>query len=215
VGPRYLRRHTREREPCSQNVSSDRDALPLDLASQTGTFRRPAYTLPHNLLLQTTGGFFVADIDRTAFLTALATLALLPSAARAADAKRSFRCTARLDRLRDKKTIHQVDVVVEDGKSVSFLDGTWNYNPMPRTPIGLYVTFTVKDGAKIHVKADAEYGAAGGDAAGSGTRVVVSDSKTQVDDDFDPGQPVAYPWTIQGEAHTLVITVQPAEPPSK
>jgi hypothetical protein len=161
------------------------------------------------------GGFFVADINRTGFLAVVATLAILPSTARAADAKRSFRCTARLDRARDKKTIHVVDAVVEEGKSVSFLDGTWNYNPMPRTPIGLYVTFTVKAGAKIHLKADAEYGQAGGDAAGSGTRVVVSDSKTQVDDDFDPGQPVAYPWVIQGEPHTLVLTVQPAEPVSK
>jgi hypothetical protein len=161
------------------------------------------------------GGFLVAHVDRAAFLASLAMLAVLPSAVRAADAKRSFRCTARLDRERDRKTIHQVEVVVEDGKTVSFLDGTWNYDYMPRVPLGLYVTFAVKDGPKIHLKVDAEYGQSAGDAAGSGTRMVMTDSKTKVDDDFEPGLPVSYPWVIAGENHTLVISVQPVPPPSK
>ena len=141
-------------------------------------------------------------------------MGLMVAPASAAGPKRTFRCTVRLDRDRDKKTIRQIDAVVEDGKTVSVLDGTWNYDQIPRSPRGLYATLTVSDGAKVHLKIDAEFGQAGGEAAG-GNRVIVTDSKTSVDDDFVLGQPVAYPWVIAGESHTLVVAVDVAPPATK
>jgi len=152
------------------------------------------------------------DIDRSTFVAGAMTFVLVPVAARADGAKRAFRCKARLDSVRDKKTVRQAEVVVPDGKSVDFLDGVWNYDRMPRTPRGLYAVFSVKDAAKIHLKADFEYGRSGREAAGANNVGVLTDSKITVEDDFEPGVAVAYPWTIAGEDYMIVVSVEPVTP---
>jgi hypothetical protein len=148
---------------------------------------------------------------RSTFLASIAALALAPALAAADDVKRSFRIKARLDSVKDKKTVRQIETVVADGKRGDFLDGSWNYDRIPRMPVGLYAVFTVKDGAKIHLKADFEYGASGREAAG-GNNMLVTDAKTTIEEDFTPATPVAYPWTIAGEDYLLVISVEPVVP---
>lgn len=153
-------------------------------------------------------------IARKTFVAGVAMFGLAPSLARAEDEPRAFRCKARLDRNRDKKTIRQVEVVVPDGKTASALDGSWAYDRMPRTPRGLYVTFTAKRGAKIHLSGEAEYGSAENEQAG-GTRYTVTDAKLPFEEDLPPNTPIAYPWTIAGEDYTLVVSVQPVDPKEK
>lgn len=152
--------------------------------------------------------------SRTSFVAALAALVITPSQALAAGEKRTFRVKARLDRNRDKKTLHQVEITAPDGKKADALDGSWAYDRMPRTPRGLFVSCTVTDGPKIHVKLDAEYGQANNEQAG-GNNYLVSDAKTSLDDDFAPAVPVAYPWTVSGEEYTLVVSVEPVAPKEK
>ena len=150
-------------------------------------------------------------IDRATFVAGVASLVLVPGAVLAADAKRTFRCKARLDSVHDKKTVRVVEALVPDGKTVNYLDGSWDYEHMPRRPLGLLAAFSVKDGSKVHLKADFEYGNSGREAAG-GNNVQVIDSKTTVDDDFDPAVPVAYPWKIAGDDYLLVVSVEPVAP---
>jgi hypothetical protein len=153
----------------------------------------------------------VSGMNRRLFMAGVVGLTLCPFPSRAAEPKRSFRCRAKLDRVVDKKTIRQVEVVVQDGKSADVLDGSWRYDRMPRYPSGLYATFAVKDGAKIHLKGDFEYGQGGREAAG-GSTIVMTDSKTSVEDDFEPAHPVAYPWTIGGEDYLLTVSVEVVVP---
>lgn len=155
----------------------------------------------------------VAIMDRTrrAFVAGVTGLILVPAFAAAADDKRTYRVKARLDRNRDKKTIRQVELVLPPGKTGDALDGSWAYDRMPRTPRGLYVSCTVKDAGKLHLKLDAEYGQANNEQAG-GNNFAVFDSKTSLDDDFTAGTPVAFPWTIAGEDHTLIVSVDPVAP---
>lgn len=150
-------------------------------------------------------------IDRATFVAGAISVVAIATPARAADAKRTFLCKAHLDSVHDKRTVRQVEAQVTDGKSADALDGTWSYDRMPRTPRGLAATFSVKDGAKIHVKGDFEYGASAKESAG-GNNVVVTDAKTSIDDDFAPGVPVAYPWKIAGDDYLLVVSVEPVVP---
>jgi hypothetical protein len=150
-------------------------------------------------------------IGRATFIAGVITVVATSTTARAADAKRTFLCKAHLDSVHDKRTIRQLEVQVTDGKSADVLDGTWSYDRMPRSPRGLAATFSVKDGAKIHLKGDFEYGASGKESAG-GNNVLITDSKTAIEDDFAPGVPVAYPWKIAGDDYLLVVSVEPVVP---
>jgi hypothetical protein len=154
----------------------------------------------------------MSGFKRSTFLAGAAFAVLAPSVARGDDAKHAFRCKAQLDRVRDKRSIRHVEVVVAgDGKSASGIDGSWNYQHMPRAPIGMYALFSVKDGAKLHVKGDFEYGDSDREAAG-GNNMVQTNSKTAIEDDFVPGVSIAYPWTIAGEAYLLIVSVEAADP---
>ncbi len=153
----------------------------------------------------------LGDIDRAAFFVGIGAFALAPSLAFAADDKPKFRVKVRLERKRDKRILRQIETVVDEGKTVQVLDGTWNYDRMPRSPRGLLVSITAKSGTKVHLKVDAEYGQAGSEQAG-GNNLIIVDSKNEVEDDFDAGQEVAYPWTISGEDCMLYVVVTSVKP---
>ena len=151
--------------------------------------------------------FMMRSIDRAAFVAGVSSvLCAVAAPALAADAKPSFRCIAHLDRVRDKRTMRHVEVTVADGKRGDVIDGSWDYSRMPRAPLGLYAVFTASSGKKVHLKADFDYGSSGGDPAG-GNNVLITDAKTSIEDDFDLGVPVAYPWKIAGEDYLLVVSV--------
>ncbi len=152
------------------------------------------------------------SIDRAAFVAGVSSLLCAAAApALAADPKASFRCTAHLDRVRDKRTIRHVEVTVADGKRGEVIDGSWDYSRMPRAPLGLYAVFTARGGKKVHLTADFDYGQSSAEAAG-GNNVLVTDAKTSIEDDFDLGAPIAYPWKISGEDYLLVVSVDLAAP---
>ncbi len=99
----------------------------------------------------------MGHFNRARFCMTVAAAALAPAMARAADDKPRFRVKTRLERTRDKRVVRQIETVVDDGKSAQVLDGTWNYDHIPRAPRGLLLTIAAKNGPKIHLKVDAEY----------------------------------------------------------
>ncbi len=150
-------------------------------------------------------------MNRATFVAGVFGMVIVASRVRAADAQ-TFRVRIRLDSVRDKRTVRQLEAVVPDGKRVEVLDGTWDYDKVPRKPLGLFAAVTVKQGAKMHVKGDFEYGSSGRDAAGGNTVVQLVDAKTSIEDDFDAGVAIAYPWKIAGEDYMLVVSAEPVAP---
>ncbi len=142
---------------------------------------------------------------RSAFLGAIAALAIVPSVA-GADPKKHFACRARLVRVRDNITVNQVQAIVEDGGTGDAIDGTWT-NTMPRHPQGLYVKFHPKDGAQVDLAWEAEEGL---DVATGQTTGAFVDSKNSGEDPFPPNAERVYDWAISGEPYHFIVSVNPA-----
>ena len=151
----------------------------------------------------------MGDMNRNVFLSGVIAACALPSAVRAADAAgKRFHCRARLHHVLTNKTWRTIDVDVVAGKKTPSLDGVWDTTRLPRRPIGLLVTFTVRDGSPATLAFEAEYGKST-DLGNGGQSYNVTDSKMSGEDEFPPGAERAYPWKIVGDDFLLFVSVDP------
>jgi len=147
-------------------------------------------------------------VRRATMLAALVAVAAFPLGSSAAATKR-YRCRARLEREPDHKETRTVEVVCDDGKTVSGIDGEREYKTSPPTVMGLSCDFTAQtDGDGIAVKLHAVYRTTQVTIVAG---LIVVTSTTDVIALLRPGDVSTSTMDVNGTPYTLTVSAKAVE----